>query len=193
MNKLTKMELMLGGVMLVIVLFSLNPHILGKIFKSLIGKTTVLAMIIFLSMNNVALGISATLAVILSLSVSRSSMEGFTDASGNMDSIDLSKAVDASANLLPLSNPASTSSSAMAPLPTIVITPPPETQATPVPDTATAAPSTSPGVDKIGIEQQFRGTSSVSNSLPIMPVASTADVAPTSKESFTSMFSGAKW
>ena len=193
MNKLTKMELMLGGVMLVIVLFSLNPHILGKMFKSIVGKTTVLAMIIFLSMNNVALGISATLAVILSLSVSRSSMEGFTDASGNgsaMASIDLSKAIDASANLLPSPNPTSKLSSAMTPLPTIVTTPSP---AIPVADTATVAPSASPGVDKIGIEQQFRGTSSVSNSLPTMPVASTADVAPTSKESFTSMFSGAKW
>ena len=187
MNKLTKMELMLGGVMLVIVLFSLNPHILGKMFKSIVGKTTVLAMIIFLSMNNVALGISATLAVILSLSVSRSSMEGFTDA---MASIDLSKAIDASANLLPSPNPTSKLSSAMTPLPTIVTTPSP---AIPVADTATVAPSASPGVDKIGIEQQFRGTSSVSNSLPTMPVASTADVAPTSKESFTSMFSGAKW
>ena len=134
MNKLTKMELMLGGVMLVIVLFSLNPHILGKMFKSIVGKTTVLAMIIFLSMNNVALGISATLAVILSLSVSRSSMEGFTDASGNgsaMASIDLSKAIDASANLLPSPNPTSKLSSAMTPLPTIVTTPSPATPATP--------------------------------------------------------------
>jgi len=173
MAKFTKMHIAQAITMLVLVLLALSPNHLGAVFSDLFGKMFLLGLIIFLAMNNVMLGLIGAVILILGLSVSRSGgIEGLVDMSGNMmKPISLPEVSIPPISIAPMLLDASSNAS--------------------VTSFDTSGNSMVVGTDKISVEQQFRGPTTVSSNLPVTPPTSTETVAPTSKESFTSMYS--KW
>lgn len=62
-----EMQGMLGLFTLLCIILAVNPRILKNIYSSILGRIVLLAIIIFVSINNVTLGLLVTLCLIIIL------------------------------------------------------------------------------------------------------------------------------
>lgn len=65
MTKVSKMNILIGLFFVLLIILVLNPRIIRNLYSSIIGRTVLILIVLFFSMNNITLGLLTALVVII--------------------------------------------------------------------------------------------------------------------------------